>query len=271
MKILLDNGILSHSEFAIGAELQKTILWGDTENTFSIKGIVKKETPQNTERKKQIEALFTIGRLIRESKIQPYIYSEIMAENARGRRPNQNFYALQGCNIQRCDAAIERTKFRQTINLTDYFAKGGKKDIKAKKKLGNANQIAFLSWLCGLTVTEIQLIINHALVIGLSEFEIDSFRDLERFQFLCQRSASPENYPDVFHIWTAERNKFDVFLTLDYGPSRLLDKIGNEKEKTFSMRTEALLPLELLKKMGVSPDPIPIEDNRFYHLFEICD
>jgi hypothetical protein len=113
---------------------------------------------------------------------------------------------LQKCSIRHCPPAVERSRFRQTINFGEHIAKGGKKDRvagdsnpKAAADLGNANQFPFLEWLCTLTKGSVSAIINQAARIGLTTFEVQSLENIEWFQFLCQRSASPENYVDVFH------------------------------------------------------------------------
>ena len=86
---------------------------------------------EDTENQNQKNALFTVGRLIRERRIEAYDYVEISFERMRGRPPIQQFNALQNCKIHRCAPAVERSRFTQTINFRETIAKGGKKDRKA--------------------------------------------------------------------------------------------------------------------------------------------
>lgn len=86
--------------------------------------------------------------------------------------------ALRGCGINGCNPAVNRLQFRQTVDFTDAISKGGKKDIKAGVALGEANQMAFLKWLCALTKEYIELLVSHATLIGLTEFDIQSLRNV---------------------------------------------------------------------------------------------
>ena len=156
------------------------------------------------------------------------------------------------------------------MDLTDAISKGGKKDAKAGVALGRANQLAFLKWLCARTKEDIELLTSDAVLIGLSEFEIESLRNVQWFQFLCDRSGSAENYVDVFHLWTAERNGRDALLTLDNGLINLVSRVRSEKNKTVAIRTDVLRPLGLLRTLGIDePDPVPLEADRFYYLHEV--
>jgi len=267
---MLDNGIISHSEFAESATKETPGRWGNTEYISSIHGLIRKAPHQNNDYQRQKDALFTIGRMIREEKIEAYSYSELNFERARGRTRIQEFNALQGCKIHRCSPAIERSKFAQTTNFREIFAKGGKADRKAGVPPGGANQIAFLETLCSLTKEGIQDFIQIASLIGLSEFEIESLRKVSWFQSLCKISRSSEDYPDFFHLWTCERNGLDIFLTLDSKLSNLVSGAKTTKRNQIEINTEVLRPLELLQRLGIDkPDPVPMEADRFYPLFNL--
>lgn len=77
MRVLLDNGIISHSECANNAIKQTSVRWGDTDQVLPIHGSVRKTQDREVEYQRQKEALFTVGRLIREGRIEAYQYSEI--------------------------------------------------------------------------------------------------------------------------------------------------------------------------------------------------
>lgn len=265
MKILLDNGIFIHSEFAEDAIKPTTVNWGGTTQTLPVHGFVRKKTDEDTENQNQKDALFTVGRLIRERRLQAYDYVEIRFERMRGRAPIQQFNALQNCQIHRCSTPVERSRFRQTIDFMETISKGGKKDRRAGVGLGMANQIPFFEWLCSLGDEEVKRIIEHAGLIGLPAFEVESLKDIEWFQFVCERSGSPENYPDVFHLWTAERNGLDAVLTLEKRLPNLVSRIANERNKKIKIQTEVLRPLDLLRKLGINEiDPVPMAPDRFY-------
>jgi hypothetical protein len=270
MRVLLDNGIHSHSEFAEDSVKEVPIRWGDTDQVVPVQGLIRKAPHKDVEYQGQMDALFTVGRLIREGTIEAYEYWEIECERMRDKIGFRVCNALKGCNIRSCRPAVERSRFRQTVNFEDAISKGGKKDRKAGVSLGQANQIAFFEWLCTLTKEWVDALLRDAALIGLSGFDIDSFRNIEWFQFLCERSGSPENYPDVFHLWTAERNGFDAVLTLERGLPNLVSRVRNEKVKTVKVKIEVLRPFDLLKKLGIKElDPVPMDTNRFYYLHEL--
>jgi hypothetical protein len=269
LRVLIDAGVVIHSEFAEHAikEMPESSVWSSDGSATRISGLKRKQPNENEDDRKQKEALFTVGRMIRKKTIEAYTYSEIDVETLRGRPLVQEFNALRRCTFQPCEPAIERSRFRRTSDFMDFFAKGGKKDRRLGLH-GQANQIAFLEWLCILDKECVDVLIQHTNVIGLSAFEVDSLRNLEWFQLLCKRSGSSENYPDVFHLWTAQRHGLDALLTLDKKLPRLVDRVKNEKKREIDIRTEVLRPLDLLHRLGVSvPDPVPITSGRFYNLY----
>ena len=262
VRILLDNGVFIHSEFAEGAEKATSLRWANKDPVF-LHGFVRKAPVRDQE---QMEALFTVGRLIREGRIEAFDYNEIQFEGMKHKRGLPVCNALQGCCPRTCPPAVQRSKFRTTHNFAEFISKGGKEDREAGIAPAEGNQIAFFQWLRTLTRADIEALIP---LIDLTVFEIENLRNIEWFKSLCQRSQSPENYPDVFHLWTAERNGLDAFLTLDATFQNLVCGVRNEKVRKIEIRAEVLRPLDLLQKLGIDkPDPVPMEHNRFYHLHE---
>lgn len=272
LRILLDNGIRTHSEFLEPAVKETQIQWANTKQVSSVHGLTRKSPHKDVEYQKQIDAVFTVGRLIREGAVVAYTYWEIECERFRDMIGLRACNALKGCTIHNCPSAIQRSKFRRSIDLKDVISKGGKKDRKARASLGGTNQLTFFEWLNALTPTTIQLLLDNAAIIGLTEFEIQTFKNIDWFQSLCRRSGSSENYPDIFHLWTAERNGLDAFLTLESRFCNFISNVKNEKAKTIKIDAEVLRPFELLRKLGITkPDPIPLELGRFYPLHEMPD
>lgn len=136
--------------------------------------------------------------------------------------------------------------------------------------LGTANQIAVFKILSALGKEDIRIFIEHAKARNLSEFEIESLRTIDRFHFFCQKSGKPEDYVDIFHLWTAERNDLDVFLTLDGAFQDFISPILNEEKKKIDIKTQVMKPLDLLLELGIDePDPVPMEADRFYYVHEL--
>jgi hypothetical protein len=121
-----------------------------------------------------------------------------------------------------------------------------------------------------LKKNDINALLSHASLIGLTEFESNSLKQLEHFQFLCTRSGSPENFVDIFHLWTAERNSLDGILTLDSDLPKLVSRIAAEKRRNTEIKTKVFQPLRLLQTLGVdNHDPVPILPDRFYYWHEL--
>jgi hypothetical protein len=261
---MLDNGIFSHAEFAEAATDEKCIRWGPRNVIASTHGWTRKAPDSNRDFQHQKNCLFTIGRLIREQRIEAYTYNELVFERARGRPRVLEFNALKGCNVHSCSPALERSKLLSSLNFREVIAKGGKNDRKAGTNVGEANQIPFFKSLCTITAAGVEALISNASTIGLTRFEIESLKDIAWFQFLCAKSG-PETYPDIFHLWTAERNGLDGFLTLDGDLPDLAFRISREKKFHVQIKTEIFRPLDVLQRLGIDePDPVPMEAHRFY-------
>ena len=125
-----------------------------------------------------------------------------------------------------------------------------------------------MEWLRDIDEPTINRILKYREKLDLTEFEVESLRTIERYKFICSRFRSSENLPDAFHLWTAERNHMDVFLTLEKRLPNLVKQIKGEKNNRIT--TEVLRPIEFLCWMGVKePDEVPIKYDKFYNFFEV--
>lgn len=264
MNVLLDAGILIHAEFGEPTSNMTEVSWGPMTKKVPIAGFRRKPPDPNPEQQREKDALFTIGRLIRECRVTAYRYNEVTVEY--GRRGSPRFVnALSGCELNGCEPAIDRTKLFQTISGDDED-KGGKKDKVAGKIDDGFSQISAFTEIKNYTPPMVEALIKNADLIDLTPFEVGSLRDLAWFRFVCDRSESRENYPDVFHLWTAERHGF-AFLTLEKKLGRLVQRIRSERKSPVEIKTKVYRPTELLEALQVSDlDPVPLEFNRFYPL-----
>lgn len=221
-KVLFDAGCRIHSGILTGAVFDQEIKWGDIEQTIPITGYTRKSSQISLDQQMEIDALYTIGRLIREGRIEAYTSHEIDLELMRGRVPVRELNAFRDCKFKTCSSPLERSNFRSTIDFSEYISKGGKKD--KNKGYTDFTQIAFLEWLLTLESKHTDSFIKHQAELKLTDFEIESLRALDWLKILAMKLRSSENFPDVFHIWTAQRNNMDVFLTLD---KRLTNSIAS--------------------------------------------
>jgi hypothetical protein len=268
INVLLDNGVLSAAELARHVTIKKTLPWGDTHVTAEVAGYAMRDIA-DASLLREINAIVTIGRLIRDGQLAAYTYSELEFEAFRRSVPVKAFYALSDCSISRCRAPVDRSKFRHTVHLNEYASKGGKKDKRRGMHTGNFNQIQFLEWLLRLDGVAIESILSHANIIGLTEFEVQSFRSIDWFRFICSRFGSSENLPDAFHLWAAERNNIDVFLTMERKLPAMVEQIRQSRNETHQINVSVLRPWAFLESIGITKlDPMPIEPNRFYDFAE---
>ena len=131
MNILLDTSVLIHAEIAERAKTVQEIAWGPTVQKIPVAGYRRKSPDPDPEQQREKDALFTIGRLIREGRVTAYRYHEVMVEFGRRGSP-RGVNALGGCELNWCKPAIDRTKLFQTL-AGDDEDKGGKKDKAAGK------------------------------------------------------------------------------------------------------------------------------------------
>lgn len=269
VKVLLDNGISSHAEFAVSATKTSELKWGPHVIENAEPGYIRKPANKDKSRQEELDALFTIGRLIKEKRITAFTYIELGFESwQRTGRPTK-FNALNGCDIEGCPSPIERSKFRKTINFEEHISKGGKKDKKKGIEDRGFSQISFFRWLVESNEKGRNAILETAINIGLTEFEIESFKCLDWFQFVCRQFGSTENYSDAFHLWAAERNEIEVFLTLDKKLVNIVNQIRGISNSEFEVKTRVLQPIELLRLMDIDKlDEVPMEFDKFYPLYQ---
>jgi len=220
MKVMLDNTIRSHAEFMQHVQRNEVVVWGNSEQTIPIQGMMRKSQDNNPAYQMQKDTLFTVGRLIREDRIQAFEYSEIRFEWWRARKRVAYGNALNGCVIHDCSPALDRTKFRNG-SVFDVIKKMGKKDMRREKEINELGQVPFFTWFISLTPEDIKAIISEASYINLTEFEIESFSNLDEYRIICEEAKSPEHYPDAFHLWTTKRNNIEILLSLGSGPIKV--------------------------------------------------
>lgn len=268
MRVMLDNGAYGHSQFAESVMGPQGPRFGIRDQNNQVWGFARKAPDPNKEYQSQMDGLFTVGRLIREKRFEAFTYCELMFESFNRIIGERAFDALAGCPRSNCPPALIRSRFRSGNGLA-FVRKGGKKDRKRGLETG-LSQIDFMEWLCALDERHVAAILECKSLIGLTEFETESLRNLSCFQKLCAISQSRENYPDMFHLWTAQRNHIEVFLTLETKLVQIFKHIEHARITEIEHQTKVLRPLEFLRLLGVTqPDPVPIEPGRFYpaHLF----
>jgi hypothetical protein len=273
MKVLLDNGVISSSNFLVAASREQQVKWGKTVECISIDGFKRADLDHDPDQQREKDALFTIGRLVRAGRISLHTYSELSVENwRRGRGSEPLVNALSKCEVHKCPSAIERSKIVQTIDMKEWLAKGGKSDRKKGLPFSHFNQAPYFKWLSLLSPDERAFLVNRASMLNLDDFEVASLHDLPWFQTLSRVFGGDENLPDCFHVWTARRNELDVFLTIEKKLPRSIQQIEGRRTKAIDLSVAVLRPTGLLQLLGITEiDAVPIEPGRFYTYMEISE
>lgn len=215
----------------------------------------------------EAEAIFTVGRLIRERNIFAFTSMELKWEGLRDEFRHKPLDVLQNCPIDIVPNPIERGRFIQS-ELGRFIKKGGKKDLCGGKD--GSSQIYFFNWLRSLHPDIVAKLINQKQERRLTDFDCEGFRDLDWFKELASRLRSDENLPDAFYLWTVRRNNLDVFLTLDF---RLINQVASiERDRSgFRLGFRVQSPIQFLHDKGIErPDQYPCVVGRQYTMAEIA-
>lgn len=92
-------------------------------------------------------------------------------------------------------------------------------------------------------------------------FLLNNLRRVQRFRDLCNGLAEKQ-YPDAFHLWTAEVNGIEYFLTTDKKFIRAMTET-----KRLSLPCRPLSPSDLLYLLEIEDrDPFEYEENQFFNV-----
>jgi hypothetical protein len=184
----------------------------------------------------QTACLPTIGRLSREGKVKLSTSHELWREATRGymdqRQPG---FAFEGCEWEELKLPIER--FRLWTLAGDQIW-----DDEP------------LRCFCGLLLKPESLLdtLTPDVLAKFSTFELDNMRKNAVFKEIC-RTLSWKHWPDAFHLWTAEVNGVDFYVTLDKKFKNALSK-----NQRLSIACETVFPDQLLERQGITErDPLP--------------
>jgi hypothetical protein len=247
--VLVDLSVRRYAVITQDAQIEKRIAWGGREHTFSIAGWRRKPHRSATEGwlQKQISCLPTIARLAKEGTIECYFYIELMFEEARGSGGMRGTFGdlFAGVDMKSCLAVVNRPRFRQNVDFSQYLRKEGLAE--------------FFDFLLKLDPS----LLRQAPEFWdtLPAFEQENLMQLERFKCLC-RCLSERHYSDAFHLWTAEANGLDWFLTMD---KKFVNAVSSIRD--FNFRCKPILPEQLLSALGITeidPHPFPGDGPRCF-------
>lgn len=243
-KVLVDSCIFDNAIEMVPATAKKKVEWGDNVFTIDIRGMKRRQKlpPSQEWKQRQIDSIPSIVRAVNEGFLGFYRYCEIGVEAMKrkgGTFGNSVTNHLMNVDFKKVAPAIERTKFRQTAYLKKYVAR--------------EEVVDFCKFL--LTSPVEKAVDQPELENYFSDFELSNIKSLYRFRELCSGLAEKQ-YPDAFHLWTAEVNGLDYFLTTD----RKFIRVMTETKRT-ELPCRPVAPTTLLKVLH-----LPVRETSLHRL-----
>ncbi len=251
LKLLVDRNIRVHAQIAEFVTGKQEVNWAGGTTEVDILGYRGKKPRQGEWLSKQISALPTIARLAREGRLVLCTSREIQFEGMFGAIGTQGSIGdvFRDHEFQHVPPAVDRSYFSASVNFNKYAS--GEEQVKWYKDfLLKVDESAFLEKTKG-----------H---LELPKFDQANFENLGRFREICRNLNSDDQIRDAFHLWTAEVNGLNYFLTAD---KRFINAVTVTAKLELS--TPPISASSLLERLGIKePDPLPIGDQRFRFLFE---
>jgi hypothetical protein len=263
IRVLLDHSILTNDTrlYTVKEDPPPSYKFGN-----KVLGVRRVPAASSPVRERELVAIYTVARLIREGSVLAHTSSELFVEALKDAFPAPLFRATSNCRIDRVPVPIERAKFVR-CPLEEFVRKG--KAINGKADKSESSQLSFLSGLIDLGPEGVEKIVSRKALLGLTGFECESLQNLGWFKTMRARAQSDQHLPDLFHLWTALRNQIEVFLTVDEKLIRMVQGIEQEKSG-FRVGIKVLSPLEFLKTRGVTQlDRFECEYDHFYWLQDV--
>lgn len=233
-----------------GAIKQQRLQWGDSVQLINISGYERKPLPSKDQAWKhdQVMCLPTIGRLAKEGIISVYTYFELLSEGWKrsGSFSSNNIGNIfSGVTLNHVDAAVERSYFFQ-IELGQY--------------INTQEVIDYCKWLLTPGIEDLADKLSGD--IKYPGHLLNNLKGVKRFRELCNGLAEKQ-YPDAFHLWTAEVNDADYFLTIDRKFIRAMTET-----KHIHLPCKPISPSQLLSLLEIDErDKFEHREGRFYDIF----
>jgi hypothetical protein len=180
----------------------------------------------------EIDCLGKIAELCRRKKLLPYITEELESEEFRALKfPSPNYDDLfKEIQFKKAQCPIVRSKWG--LSAKQYTDKN---DIIAYCKCFflTPSKERTEKFIAGMKENP---------RFSLSEFEERCLRNSDVFRKIC-RGISENHYPDALHLWTAEKNGLDVFLTMD---KKFINVMARQK---IGLHCRVMLPSDVLRAL----------------------
>lgn len=214
----------------------------DSNGPFANKLLVYEITAKSPKQRELIKAIMAISNFAEQHRIKLYTYDELRWEEWNGYQSMGNnltpLAAFTKVRFNDVPPPIDRSKFVQTANWTD-----GKEADK------------FLDFLLEADSSRLEKMMK--VQTCFSDFECQNAAQLKLFKDMCSNKAIGEKRKrDVFHLWAAECNHLDYFLTTDL---KFLRSCNNAiSHKKFVINCKVISPADLVKKLSIPDNDIHI-------------
>lgn len=233
ISVLVDTSVWRLAEFAKPVTVERSVRVLGREQSVKILAM-RRCGPYSPWKERQLESLPTIARLAREGRLKLFHSGELEIENFKGAIVGgAAVFLFDNVPVFQARPPVERSRFQQ-MDMDEYSAK--------------ATFVRFCKWLLSLDLAQLNDHPRFSELLGPAEV-------LERFRAIC-RDLSEEHLPDAFHLWTAEANRLEYFLSAD-------KKFVNVMTLTKRMQLNSapIAPRDLLRSLGTTTlDPLPIPD-----------
>jgi hypothetical protein len=182
----------------------------------------------------EIESLPEVAKLIREGRIEAFTTDELYAEASPVDKlsPPEETDIFEGCIFNDLPAPLERSKWGLDL---DHFC-------------SREEVIAYCE--CFFLTSSAQR--TERFIAGMSEnprfrlspFEEKCLRRSHVFRAIC-KGIDRSHYPDALHLWTAEENGMDAFLTHDRKFRNVIAR------QNVALHCKVIFPSHLLKEVLV--------------------
>ena len=152
----------------------------------------------------EIEELPKVAALIRSGQIQAFTTGELYAEGFRAQKfPSPQYIDIfDGCTFDTLSPPLDRSKWGLGLD-----------QLCSKEDVINYCKCIFLTP-SRERVEDVIAGMRENPRFNLSHFEENCLRKSHVFREIC-KGIGQTHYPDALHLWTAEENSMDVFLTHD--------------------------------------------------------
>lgn len=213
MKVLIDRNIEINAITHRTVAVAQTVHWGDRDHVLEV-AQRRRFSPRADEtfRLEQLPYVATACLMAREGKLDFYSYHELRMERIRQKGHDEGYF---GVDLLR---SIKRRYIRPPATRTITL------DAVPGKSVG---------------CTE--------------DEQMEFFRSITHPRFLRLRNAVGDKHiDDAFHLWTAEENGLDAFLTMD----QKFWHVAKQKRATIKPTVSVLTPKELCEQLKENPTDI---------------